>query len=176
MDCNGYRENLTSYIDTELTTQENKLMLEHEDDCSDCVQLKSEMQNILGTIKSFTKVKASANFEAALYEKLHSHSENSLPDKIKELFAPSRIGVKALAAGFAILIALVSGSYFLYNVTSISNDDGMPALSSPRYIENGDNSTSAVIEEEVVEESKEDEEAEKKNDIEDSSKNEVISE
>ncbi len=176
MDCNGYRENLTSYIDTELTTKENKLMLEHEADCSDCMQLKSEMQNILRTIKSFTKVETSANFEASLYEKLHLYSENSLPDKIKELFAQSPIGVKALAAAFAILIALVSGSYFLYNGTSISDDDGMPALSSPRYIENDDNGATDVIEEETAEESKEDEEADEKNDIEDSSKKEVIRE
>lgn len=163
MDCNGYRENITNYIDNELTTQENKSMLEHEAICSDCTELMTEMQNILGSVKSLSKVKTSANFEAVLYEKLHSHAENSLTEKIKELFEPSLISVKALAVGFAVLLILVSGSYFMYNGVSIGNEDGMPALSSPRYIDKNENSSTDVNEEEAITEDEEKDEGKDNN-------------
>jgi len=141
MDCDEYRENLTNYIDNELTTQKNKSLLEHEAICSTCSELNTEIRNILGSVHSLSKVKASANFETQLYEKLHSNAENSITDKIKEFFGPSPIGVKALAGGFAILMILVSGSYFMYNEVSADNEDGMPALSSPRYIEKNEKKT-----------------------------------
>ena len=177
MDCNEYRENLTNYIDNELTTQKNKSMLEHEAICSDCSELNSEIRNILGSVQNLSKVKASANFETQLYEKLHSHAENSLSDKIKELFEPSPIGVKALAVGFAILMILVSGSYFMYNGVSAGNEDGMPALSSPRYIEKNEKSSTDVIEEEAVtEDEKTDEGEDDKIDVDNPSENEVINE
>lgn len=177
MDCNDYRENLTNYIDNELTTQQNKTMLEHEATCSDCLELNSEIRNILGSVHSLSKVKASANFETQLYEKLHSDAENSLTDKIKELFETSPIGVKSLAAGLAILMILVSGSYFMYNGVSAGNEDAMPALSSPRFIEKNEKSSTDVIEEDAItEDEKTDEGEDDKSDIDNPSENEVISE
>lgn len=177
MDCNGYRENLTNYIDNEQTTQKNKSMLEHEANCSDCSELKSEIQNILGSVKRMTKVNASADFETRLYEKLHSHAENSLRDKIMELFESSPVGVKALAAGFAILMILVSGGYFMYDGISIGNEDGMPALSSPRYIEKNEKNSLDVIEEEAtIEDEKIDEEEDDETDLDNPSENEVTNE
>jgi len=163
MDCNGYRENITNYIDNELTTQKNKSMLEHEAICSDCSELMTEIQNILGSVKSLSKVKVSANFETLLYEKLHSHAENSLTEKIKELFDPSLISVRALAVGFAILMILVSGSYFIYNGVSIGKEDGMPALSSPRYIDKNENSSTDMNEEEATKEDEKIDEGEDNN-------------
>lgn len=177
MDCNEYRENLTNYYDNELTTQENNSMLKHEAICSDCLELNSEIQNILGEIKGLSKVEASANFETELYEKLHSQAENSLTDKIKEFFEPSPIGVKTLAAGFAILMIVVSGSYFMYNGVTIGSEDGMPALSSPRFIEKHEKSSADVIDEEAVrEDEKTDEEEDNNIDLDNPSENEVISE
>ena len=177
MDCNGYRENLTNYIDNELSTQKNKSMLEHEAICSDCTELKTEIQTILGSVKSLPKVNASANFETLLYEKLHSHAENSLADKVKELFEPGPISVKAFAAGFAILMILVSGSYFIYNGVPFGNEDGMPPLSSPRYIEKDEKSSTDAIEEEATTEDEETDEGEdNKIDLDDPSENEVIKE
>ncbi|TFB12222.1 zf-HC2 domain-containing protein [Candidatus Marinimicrobia bacterium MT.SAG.3] len=177
MDCNGYRENLTNYIDNELTTQKNKSMLEHEAICSDCSELKSEIKNILGSVKRMTKVNASEDFETRLYEKLNSHAENSLRDKIMELFESSPVGIKALAAGFAVLMILVSGGYFMYDGISIGNEDGMPALSSPRYIEkNEDNSLDVIEEEATIEDEKIDEEEDDETDLDNPSENEVINE
>lgn len=177
MDCNGYRENFTNYIDNELTTLENKSMLEHEATCTDCLELSSDLRDILGSVKGLTKVKVSANFEAQLNEKLHSHSENSYTDRIKEIFEPSPISVRAFAAGFAVLMILVSGSYFMYNGISVGNEDGMPALSSPRYIEKNENSSTDLIEEEAkTEDEKADEGEDDKTDIDNPSENELINE
>jgi len=177
MDCNEYRENLTNYIDNELTAQKNKSMLEHEATCSDCLELNSEIRNILGSVHSLSKVRASANFETQLYDKLHSHEENPLTEKIKELFGTSPIGVKALAAGFAVLMILVSGSYFMYNAVSVGNNDAMPALSSPRFIEKIEKSSTDVIEEDAkTEDEKTDEGEDGKIDSDNPSEDEVISE
>ena len=177
MDCNGYRENLTNYIDNELTTQENKSMIEHESICSDCMKLMTEIRNILGSVKSLTKVNASSNFETLLYQKLHSHAENSLTDKIRGIFEPSMFSGKVLAAGFAILMILVTGSYFIYYGVSIGNEDGMPALSSPRYIDKNEKSSTDVIEDEATTEDEETNESNNNNnDLDNPSEKEAISE
>ena len=176
MDCNEYRENLTNYIDNELTTQKNKSILEHEATCSDCSELNAEVRNILGSIHSLSKVKASANFETRLYERLHSHPENSFAEKIKEFFEPSPIGVRTFAAGLAVLMILVSGSYFMYNGISTGNEDSMPALSSPRYIEKNDKSSVDLIEEEITKDEKTDEGEDDNIDTDNPSENEKINE
>ena len=47
---------------------------------------------------------------------------------------------------------VVSGSYFMYNGVTIGSEDGMPALSSPRFIEKHEKSSADVIDEEAVRE------------------------
>ena len=72
---------------------------------------------------------------------------------------------------------VVSGSYFMYNGVTIGSEDGMPALSSPRFIEKHEKSSADVIDEEAVrEDEKTDEEEDNNIDLDNPSENEVISE
>jgi len=135
MHCNDYRNNLTSYLENELSTEEKKATLAHEKGCVDCSRFKKEYQEVIRSLSKLAKVKTSPNFEKILYQKLHDLSEESLISKVGKLLVPSSIGVRTVAIGFAALLLVLSGSYLFYNSSFNGDGEGMPVLSSPGFIE-----------------------------------------
>ena len=165
MHCNEYRNNLTSYLDNELSTEEKKATLAHEEECVDCSSFKKEYQEVLGSLRKLSKVKTSPNFEKILLQKLHNLPQESFISKLSELIVPSSIGIRKVAIGFAALLLVVSGSYLLYNSSNSGVGEGMPILSSPSFIEKKVEDTPSEAKDEAenvksVEEEKTDEEEE----------------
>ena len=152
MYCNDYRNNLTSYLENELTTEEKKATLAHEESCVECSSFKKEYQEVISSLSKLAKVKTSTNFEKILHQKLEDLSQDSLINRIGELLVPSSIGVRTAAVGFAALLLVVSGSYFFYNSSFSGEGDGMPVLSSPSFIEKkvDESSSESKVEDEDV--------------------------
>ena len=135
MHCNDYRNNLTIYLENELSTEEKKATLAHEKDCVECSSFKKEYQEVISSLSKLAKVKTSPNFEKILYQKLEDLSQESLISKIGEMIIPSSIGIRTVAVGFAAVLLVLSGSYLFYNSSFSGGGDGMPVLSSPGFIE-----------------------------------------
>ena len=149
MNCNEFRNNLTSYLDNELSTEEKKVTLAHEEDCVDCSSFKKEYQEVLISLRKLSKVKTSPNFEKILLQKLQNLQQESFISKISEMIVPSSIGIRTLAVGFAALLLVVSGSYLFYNSSNSGVGDGMPVLSSPSFIEKKVEDTSSESKDEA---------------------------
>lgn len=135
MYCNDYRNNLTSYLENELSTEEKKATLAHEESCVECSSFKKEYLEVIGSLSKLAKVRTSPNFEKILHQKLEDLSQESLINKIGEFLVPSSIGVRTAAVGFVALLLVLSGSYLFYNSSFSGGGEGMPVLSSPSFIE-----------------------------------------
>lgn len=135
MYCNDYRNNLTSYLENDLSTEEKKATLAHEESCVECSSFKREYQEVINSLSKLAKVKTSPNFEKILHQKLEDLSQESLINKIGEFLVPSSIGVRTAAVGFVALLLVLSGSYLFYNSSFSGGGEGMPVLSSPSFIE-----------------------------------------
>lgn len=151
MDCNEYRENVTNLIENSLTTREKKSALEHQETCSDCSQLTADVQKILKSFGNIGVVSTSPDFETKLYKKLREGSDVSISDKVGELLNPASFGFKAFAMGFAVLLILVTGTVYMYDGSSGDAGNGMPALSSPGFIEKKSDKPAAAEEDELIE-------------------------
>lgn len=150
MYCNDYRNNLTSYLENELSTEEKKATLAHEESCVECSSFKKEYLEVISSLSKLAKVRTSPNFEKILHQKLEDLSEESLISKIGEFLVPSSIGVRTAAVGFAALLLVLSGSYLFYNSSFSGGGEGMPVLSSPGFIEKKvvDSSSETKVEDE----------------------------
>ena len=151
MDCNEYRDNVTNLIENSLTTRKKKSALEHQETCSDCSHLTADMQKILKSFGNISVVSASPDFETKLYNRLREGSDFSIGDKIGEMLNPASFGFKAFAMGFALLLILVTGTVYMYDGSSGDAGNGMPALSSPGFIEKKSDEPAEPIEDELIE-------------------------
>jgi len=151
MDCNEYRDNVTNLIENSLTTRKKKSALEHQETCSDCSQLTADVQKILKSFGNIGVVSASPDFETKLYKRLREGSDFSISGKVGEMLNPASFGFKAFAMGFALLLILVTGTVYMYDGSSGDAGNGMPALSSPGFIEKKSDEPAAPIEDELIE-------------------------
>ena len=170
MNCNDFRNNLTSYLENELSTEEKKATLAHEKSCVECSSFKREYQEVISSLSKLAKVKTSPNFEKILHQKLEDLSQETLISKIGEMIVPSSIGIRTAAVGFAALLLVISGSYLFYNGSFSGGGNEMPVLSSPSFIEKKevDPSSETKMEDEDLktDESEKPDEEEEKNSIE----------
>ena len=160
MDCNEYRENVTNLIENSLSTRKKKSALEHQETCSDCSQLTADVQKILKSFGNIGVVSTSPDFETKLYNRLHEGSDFSIGDRVGEILNPASFGFKAFAMGFAVLLILVTGTVYMYDGSSGDAGSGMPALSSPGFIEKKSVEPAAPIEDELIESDSEEEDEE----------------
>lgn len=108
--CDKYTDLIFGKIENDLSSEENVKLEEHLKECESCRSMLKEMTAIKEDICSLEKVTVSANFDAALSQKLEQHrktnviplhEEKTKESKVKSVSIFSRF--IAYAAGFAII-------------------------------------------------------------------------
>ena len=120
--CSEVRENISLYIDNELSADGRSMFEEHIGTCADCQREYDEVMRIVGLCRDVQEVELPENFRDELHNKLLvAANENGTKSSILQRARYIRI-FSSIAAGF-ILIFLVSGIYrfgFTHSKTSDS--------------------------------------------------------
>ncbi len=108
MDCSKFRENVSPYLDSELTYQEQKALNSHKSVCPHCARLLEKMQSIRIRLKAGLTVSLSPGFVPDLQKRIRME-QNRKPVWWQQLLEPRAFGFSpvSLATISAAMIAVV---------------------------------------------------------------------
>jgi anti-sigma factor RsiW/uncharacterized protein YdcH (DUF465 family) len=108
--CSEIRENLSLYIDDELSADERSMLEKHIDACAACRRELDEIVRIVGLCRDMQEVELPENFRDELHKKLvDAAEENTAKSSVLRRIGYLKI-FSSIAAGI-VLIFLVNGIY-----------------------------------------------------------------
>jgi hypothetical protein len=76
MNCHQINENLSAFIDNELTPDDTNAIKAHLIRCSGCRQQRDKMENLGRKIRHMTPLTAPEDFQFRVYARIHKHEAN----------------------------------------------------------------------------------------------------
>lgn len=102
MDCNRFNDLISLYIDNELSKEEEKIFLNHLDNCNNCKEKYEQMKMISDYLKDSEEVELPPGYNLKLREKLSKEKSYNNKNKYRWKY------ISTIAATFLILITSVS--------------------------------------------------------------------
>lgn len=123
MNCTEINKNLIFYIEKELSSEKEKIVKEHLEECDKCKHLYNEMEKTLGVIKNESKVEINPFFYTRVKAKMEDVKEFSLSPVFR--FAFMRIlqtSVAVVLIAFGVFVGVQMGDNYLKNSMVAGND------------------------------------------------------
>lgn len=139
MDCRNFKEVLDSYLSDELAVETNHAVMRHAEQCGDCRAEMSARRNLRGVLRQVvTSTAVTPEFRNQLRERLRSEAmpETSKSKVARDTRRESPIlkwfGMLAMpqwaVATAALLLVLASGTYMMFNASSVQAAALSPGL------------------------------------------------
>lgn len=125
MNCNEVNDNLSLYIDDELSEEEKKSMDEHIKNCLDCSKELEEYKKIIQALRELPDEEPPAGYCKRLNEKLlkikseEIKEENEMPEVVKAPMKGNRVSRWVKYGGLAAALVLI---FFVYGLNRSGMD------------------------------------------------------
>ncbi|MFQ6617288.1 MAG: anti-sigma factor family protein, partial [Fidelibacterota bacterium] len=128
MNCDEFRENISTFIDGEAAHSLKRDFLAHRDNCSQCSSVLEDVKNVVISLKKLNSVQVSRSFDERLKKRIVFTNQGKDSYYKKLSFIPGSHKFTAFAISFAVLSVLILVLYSNFSSLRSTRGNRVPSV------------------------------------------------